>query len=228
MSDIVWSDPDWLQYYPLNAQNALDYFARSSFYDFNCNNELIRQKGLDLSMLAAMPPGIQYTIHDSQEPHLYVIHKQMRDSPTKTTSLKFYYILDGKVYQAPPLHAAISSRMSRCLFQLKAAFKRIQEDIDPLHSISIEGEVQKSEEVMKQNNKQVRRTQEDKERDRQIDGILHSVVQSHAKLLPALEGEDILKASRAAIELQSSEGKEGEASVSAKETDASVKRARTN
>ncbi len=58
-----------------------------------------------------MPPGIEYTIHDSQEPHLFVIHKQMRDTPKKTTSLTFYYILDGRIYQAPPLHAAMSSRM---------------------------------------------------------------------------------------------------------------------
>ena len=35
----------------------------------------------------------------------------MRDSPKKTTSLTFYYILDGKIYQAPPLHAAMTSRM---------------------------------------------------------------------------------------------------------------------
>ena len=52
MSDVVWSDPEWLQYYQLNVHNALDYFARSSFYDFNCNNEVIRQRGLDLSKLA--------------------------------------------------------------------------------------------------------------------------------------------------------------------------------
>ena len=43
---------------------------------------------------------------------------------------------------------------------------------------SAEREVQKTEDVMKQSNKQIRRNQEDKERARQIDGILHSVIQS--------------------------------------------------
>ncbi len=47
-----YSDPDWLQYFALNIHTALDYFARSSFYDFACNNEIIRQRGLDLSKLA--------------------------------------------------------------------------------------------------------------------------------------------------------------------------------
>jgi hypothetical protein len=51
MSDVVWSDPDWLQYFSLNVHTALDYFSRSSFYDFACNNEVIRQRGLDLSKL---------------------------------------------------------------------------------------------------------------------------------------------------------------------------------
>ena len=51
MSDIVWSDPEWLQFFPLNALTVLDYFARSSFYDVDCNNEKLRQKGQDLSKL---------------------------------------------------------------------------------------------------------------------------------------------------------------------------------
>ena len=41
-----------------------------------------------------------------------------------------------------------------------------------------ESEVQKAEDAMKQSNRQVRRTQEDKERARKIDGIIHNVVQS--------------------------------------------------
>lgn len=52
MSDVVWSDPEWLQFFSLNVHNALDYFARSSFYEPNCNNEIIRQKGLQLSKLS--------------------------------------------------------------------------------------------------------------------------------------------------------------------------------
>lgn len=51
MSDVVWSDPEWLQFFPLNTFTALDYFARSPFYDAACNNELLRRQGQDLSRL---------------------------------------------------------------------------------------------------------------------------------------------------------------------------------
>lgn len=157
MSDIVWSDPEWLQFFPLNAFTVLDYFARSSFYDVNCNNEKLRQQGLDLSKLPYVPcyqtthpsrtmpsknrssilwfdyrvqclrhahcdvrcvlmrrtlhPGIEFVIHDTQEPHLYVIRKQHRDSPSAVTPLGFFYVLDGRVYQAPTLHASVVSRL---------------------------------------------------------------------------------------------------------------------
>ena len=58
MSDVVWSDPDWLNFYSLNQYTALDYFARSSFYDFNCNNEIIRQRGLELTKLVYVADAI--------------------------------------------------------------------------------------------------------------------------------------------------------------------------
>ena len=57
---------------------------------------------------------MEYVIHDTQEPHLYIIRKQHRSSPKETTHLAFYYILDGRIYQAPPLHTTLSSRMVGC------------------------------------------------------------------------------------------------------------------
>ena len=134
---------------------------------------------LDTASLACrtLPPGVEYILHDSQEPHLFVIHKRKRESPKNTTSLAFYYILDGKVSQAPALHTTILSRMvgpmvdsnpkrdvaqgfmgsqscclwawlrteydlpftlqTRCLFNVRAAFNRIQTDIDPLQPVNI-------------------------------------------------------------------------------------------
>jgi hypothetical protein len=58
-----------------------------------------------------LPPGVEYLIHDAQEPHLFVVRKQMRHSPKSVTHLTFYYILDGRIYQAPALHTTILSRM---------------------------------------------------------------------------------------------------------------------
>ena len=35
------------------------------------------------------------------------------------------------VYQAPTLHAAMSARLARCMHSMRAAFSRMQEDLDP-------------------------------------------------------------------------------------------------
>ena len=46
-----------------------------------------------------------------QEPHLFVVCRQLRTAPKAATRQQFYYILDGSVYQAPSLHAAMASRI---------------------------------------------------------------------------------------------------------------------
>ena len=46
-----------------------------------------------------------------QEPHLFVICRQLRTAPKAATRQQFYYILDGSVYQAPSLHAAMASNI---------------------------------------------------------------------------------------------------------------------
>ena len=57
-----------------------------------------------------------------QEPHLFVVCRQLRTAPKAVTRQQFYYILDGSVYQAPSLHAAMASRIvSRLPFILKNA-----------------------------------------------------------------------------------------------------------
>ena len=54
--------------------------------------------------------GIEYILHEAQEPHLFVMRKQKRDSAEKVTPLSMYYILDGSIYQAPQLYSVVSSR----------------------------------------------------------------------------------------------------------------------
>ena len=58
-----------------------------------------------------MPAGIEYEVKDAQEPHLFIICKQRRNSASSVSSLRYYYILDGNVYQAPSLHVALASRL---------------------------------------------------------------------------------------------------------------------
>lgn len=76
--------------------------------------------------------GIEYTLDSCQEPHLFVICKQERQSADAAVPLMFYYILDGSVYQTPTIHGVLSARLSRCMYSVQSAFLRLQKDLDPL------------------------------------------------------------------------------------------------
>lgn len=57
--------------------------------------------------------GVEYALQDAQPPHLYVIRRQLRTGGGAEAAVgqACYYVLDGTVYQAPSLYAALSSRM---------------------------------------------------------------------------------------------------------------------
>lgn len=59
----------------------------------------------------AMGEGVEYLLADSQPPHLFILRKLYRHAHGALTTLAFYYILDGSVYQAPSLQAALLARM---------------------------------------------------------------------------------------------------------------------
>jgi len=77
------------------------------------------------------PDRFEYVVTDAAEPALYVIAKQTRALPPAPPAaapgappppqppqppprrLGVYYVLDGAVYQAPPLHAVFSARLVR-------------------------------------------------------------------------------------------------------------------
>lgn len=56
---------------------------------------------------------MEYTLDSCQEPHLFVICKQERQSADAAVPVMFYYILDGSVYQAPTIHGVLSARLVR-------------------------------------------------------------------------------------------------------------------
>lgn len=124
----VWRDDMWLSNYPLNHHTAVDYFACSPFWDPGCNNVRARLEQRALTGLQ----GIEYTLDSCQEPHLFVICKQERQSADAAVPLMFYYILDGSVYQTPTIHGVLSARLSRCMYSVQSAFLRLQKDLDPL------------------------------------------------------------------------------------------------
>ncbi|KAI4325698.1 hypothetical protein MLD38_031074 [Melastoma candidum] len=124
MTGICFRDQLWLNSYPLDRNLVFDYFALSPFYDWSCNNEQLRLRGvhpLDASQLTKMT-GIEYTLSEVMEPHLFVIRKQKRDGPDKVTHMLTYYILDGSIYQAPQLCNVFASRIGRALYYVSKAF----------------------------------------------------------------------------------------------------------
>uniref|UniRef100_A0A674PKI2 Mediator of RNA polymerase II transcription subunit 6 n=1 Tax=Takifugu rubripes TaxID=31033 RepID=A0A674PKI2_TAKRU len=107
----------------LNPGNVLDYFSERSnpFYDRTCNNEVVKMQRLTLEHLNQMV-GVEYILLHAQEPILYIIRKQQRQSPTQVIPISDYYIIAGVVYQAPDLGTVISSRVLSAVHGIQSAF----------------------------------------------------------------------------------------------------------
>lgn len=118
---ISWVDSGWVPI--LNPGNVLDYFSERSnpFYDRTCNNEMVKMQRLTLEHLNQMV-GVEYFLLHAQEPILYIIRKQQRQSPTQVIPLADYYIIAGVVYQAPDLGTVISSRVLSAVHGIQSAF----------------------------------------------------------------------------------------------------------
>ena len=126
LTGVVWQDKRWLSIFPLDATTALDYFSLSQFYDDRCNNQLIKMQQLDSSLLNTMS-GIEYALSETPAPNLFIITKSLRAlNPPSLTLLATYYIHDGAVYQAPSIHAILSSRILQSVRHLKNSFETMQ------------------------------------------------------------------------------------------------------
>ncbi|PSC68914.1 mediator of RNA polymerase II transcription subunit 6 [Micractinium conductrix] len=132
LTGTCWRDDMWLGAFGLHHGNVLDYFALSPFYDRACNNERAFLAGKPRAAPPAMGEGVEYLLADSQPPHLFILRKLYRQSLGAITTLAFYYILDGAVYQAPSLQAALLARMQRCMYCIRGAFADMQQDLAPL------------------------------------------------------------------------------------------------
>ncbi|XP_044517994.1 mediator of RNA polymerase II transcription subunit 6 isoform X1 [Gracilinanus agilis] len=107
---ISWVDSSWIPI--LNSGSVLDYFSERSnpFYDRTCNNEVVKMQRLTLEHLNQMV-GVEYILLHAQEPILFIIRKQQRQSSTQVIPLADYYIIAGVIYQAPDLGSVINSRV---------------------------------------------------------------------------------------------------------------------
>ena len=117
----------WLKTFGLFSVNVLDYFYTSPFFDQSSNNQLIRTQGVAPEHLISMV-GIEYVLdeHNISEPNLYVIKKQLRESPRKAELLEIYYIIDGIIHQSPDLLQLFRSRISKASYYLGNSFAALQ------------------------------------------------------------------------------------------------------
>ncbi|XP_073410247.1 mediator of RNA polymerase II transcription subunit 6 isoform X1 [Dendrobates tinctorius] len=118
---ISWVDSSWIPI--LNTGTVLDYFSERSnpFYDRTCNNEVVKMQRLTLDHLNQMV-GVEYILLHAQEPILFIIRKQQRQSPSQAIPLADYYIIAGVIYQAPDLGSVINSRALTAIHGIQSAF----------------------------------------------------------------------------------------------------------
>ncbi|ESO01526.1 hypothetical protein HELRODRAFT_100409 [Helobdella robusta] len=121
----TWHDANWIPH--LNHTNVLAYFSERTnpFYDKQCNNEIIKMQRLSPDKLQEMT-GTEYILLHHQEPILYIIRQQNRQSPTISIPVADFYIIAGIVYQAPDLSTVINARILNAVHSLGSAFEETQ------------------------------------------------------------------------------------------------------
>ncbi|XP_057660678.1 mediator of RNA polymerase II transcription subunit 6 [Diorhabda carinulata] len=119
---LSWHDSTWIPI--LNTSNVMEYFSQGSnpFFDRTCNNEIVKMQRLNPDQLQNMT-GVEYILLHVQEPILYVIRKQHRQSPQQAIALADYYIIAGIVYQAPDLASVLNSRLLSAVHHLQSSFE---------------------------------------------------------------------------------------------------------
>lgn len=122
-------DPNFIAASPLSADNILDYFAASQFYDRGCLNQILRMQsqftGLNIQHKLTVTPGFYYIL-DHQADGLFIIAKKHFDG-ARTTILRLYYSIHGYVYAAPALRAVSETRLIDGLWALNSALDRREE-----------------------------------------------------------------------------------------------------
>ena len=127
MIDTQYIDIQWLKTYGLGKNNVLDYFYTSPFFDLTSNNELIRTQAVHPDHLVNLT-GLEYALDPDipDQPNLFVIRKQYRESPRKEQILYLYYCVDGIIYQCPELLQLVRSRINKTSHYLARSFELLQ------------------------------------------------------------------------------------------------------
>ena len=137
-----WEDKVWLVQWPFNKDTVLDYFYNSIFFDRRSTNAQLKMQQPELppdrakAALEKMD-GITYELMRDEEippmdgapPRTLYVIRMARRHGAKVTVLRWYYVLDGVVYEAPSLQAALSARVQRLGWHLSKAFEGLREGL---------------------------------------------------------------------------------------------------
>ena len=119
-------DPNFIAQQPLTAQNIIEYFSTSQFYDKTCLNEILKMQSqfANINLLDKITEtmGIYYILEFSAE-GLFLIAKK-ENNGQKTVILKMYYCIFGYIYCAPTIKMLSDSRTIDCLLSLNSAIDK--------------------------------------------------------------------------------------------------------
>ncbi|KAJ1924258.1 Mediator of RNA polymerase II transcription subunit 6 [Tieghemiomyces parasiticus] len=128
LTGIEWRFTEWLGANGgLRADNVLEYFSLSPFWDPTSNNAVLKMQTQFNELQAAQldlkkMTGVEFAVVHERWPTLFIIRKQRRRSPNEVIPLATYYILNGNIYQSPDLYSVVSNRLLISLHHLSQAF----------------------------------------------------------------------------------------------------------
>ncbi|GAA5938656.1 mediator complex subunit MED6 [Sporobolomyces koalae] len=140
LSHLQWRAPEYLLSLPTGAlttsEIALDYFTLSPFFDKHSTNNQLRMQlmfsrggieGVNEQEELRRFVGTEYVVaqQESQPPNLYIILKRNRTSPTATTVMSVYHILNANVYQAPTIYTVLNERILTTLHALEESVQQL-------------------------------------------------------------------------------------------------------
>jgi hypothetical protein len=137
---IIWSDPRFLEQFPLLPESIIPYFSTSQFYSTDCTNSILTMNRVlpeNLNSEMVQHKGRQYWLEDSWPktvagstmhpiPRLYIISRQQRKSLDKTFVTGLYWVADGKVSQSPSLLSVLQTRMQNSVYHIHQAFSILE------------------------------------------------------------------------------------------------------
>lgn len=140
LSHIHWSFPEAIAANPerslATSDLAMDYFARSPFWDTKSNNNVLRtQRSVgnpfyghaeEKIELNAFNSGFEYVVAHSQPPSFFIIHRRdvQRDYGRANVSAA-YFVLDGKVYPIPTLYDVMATRLKNATHLVSSTFSTL-------------------------------------------------------------------------------------------------------